>query len=210
MNSNILEEFIIPKCSSKAFIVQKGQGLRVIAHEGKQVADIRFISAHDYREQFSGAISTAWNSNLGIGGVHRLKKLYSKWPWGNEMLTVLDDKVGDHRYNIQCTAMFCKIFGKPPGYSNCADLFDVCLKPYHLSMRDLESDGVFAVFMPYKISDDVDGTIKFALPSCEKGDFIELLAEMNVLVAATSCPDDSIINEYKPKGMKYQILEYLK
>ncbi len=202
----VIEEFIIPKCSSKAFIVKKGQMLRVIAHEGKQVADIRFLNAHDYREQFSGTITAAWNSNQKMGGIHRVKKLYSKWPWGNVMFTVIDDKVGDHRMNIQCTEMLYKILGKPP-HLNCADLFDECLKPYHLSMRDLESDGVFNAFMPYKIADDKDGTIGYDRPSCEKGDYIDFLAEMDVLVAAVSCPGDSIVNDFKPKGMKYQILE---
>ena len=43
----VVEEFIIPKCSSKAFVVKKGQVVRVIAHEGKQVADIRFLNVHD-------------------------------------------------------------------------------------------------------------------------------------------------------------------
>ena len=124
------------------------------------------------------------------------------------MLTVINDKVGDHRFNIQCTPKFCEIFGKP-GYLNCADLFDACLKPYHLSMRDLESDGVFNVFMPYRIADDKNGTILFDRASCEKGDYIEFFAEMDVLVAATSCPDDSIINDNKPKGLKYQIYEYV-
>lgn len=204
----LIEEFIIPKCSSKAFILKKGQVLRIVAYEGKQVADVRFINAKDYREQFSGTLSSAWNSRRGIGGVHRLKNLYSKWPWGNLMLTVIDDKVGDHWFSIQCTKESYEFIGQPD-HINCADLFDECLQPYHLSMRDLESDGVFNVFMPYRIADDENGTIYYIAPSCEKGDSIEFLAEMDVLVAATSCPNDSIINDNKPKGLKYQIYEYL-
>jgi len=203
----LVKEFVIRKKSSKAFVVKKGQVLRVIAHEGRQVADIRFLNAHDYREQFTAAISEAWNSNLKIGGIHRLTHLYSKWPWGNIMLTVIDDKIGDHRFGLQCTEMFCKIFNKPAGSPNCADLFDKCFKPYHLSMRDLESDGVFNVFMPVRIMRGKDGRIGFALPSCKMGDYIDFRAEMDVLVAATSCPDESVINDYQAKGMKYQIFE---
>ncbi len=205
-SGRIVEEFIIPKCSSKAFIVKKGQVLRVISHEGKTVGDLRFLNAHDYREQFSSCVSEAWNSDQGIGGVHKLKKLYSKWPWANVMLTVIDDKVGDHRFNSQCTPFFMEIFDKP-GHLSCADLFDECLKPYHLSMRDLEADGTFNAFMPFRIANDENGTILFDRPSSEKGDYIDFLAEMDVLVAATSCPEDGIITDYKPKGMKYQILE---
>ena len=100
----IVEEFVIPKCSSKAHVVRKGQVLRVIAHEGEQVADIRFLNAHDYREQFAAGYSAALNTRDHIGGVKRIKTLYSKPPWENVMATVIDDKVGDHFFASQCTS----------------------------------------------------------------------------------------------------------
>lgn len=218
-NRKVVEEFVIPKCSSKAFVVKKGQVLRVIAHEGKQVADLRFLNLHDFREQFSGTTSEAWNSDAKLsgkqerGGIHRLEQLYSKWPFANVMLTVIDDKIGDHRMNCQCSPKKFEILGEireigmPVGYISCADLFEQCLKPYHLSMVNLEADGVFNVFMPIRITNDKDGTIEFAPPSCEKDDYIEFLAEKDILVAATSCPEENIVNDYKAKGMKYQILE---
>ena len=76
----LVDEFVIPKCSSKAFLLKKGQVLRVIAHEAKQVADIRFINAHDYREQVASYYSIGLNSIEGIGGNKKIKKLYSKPP----------------------------------------------------------------------------------------------------------------------------------
>lgn len=202
----LVEEFVIPKCSSKAFLVKKGQVLRVIAHEGKQVADIRFLNAHDYREQFSALNSISLNSMEGIGGRKKLKKLYSKPPWQNVMLTVIDDKVGVHVPGSQCIPKNYELMGKP-GHLSCADLFDECLKPYHLSMQDLDSASVFNAFMPVHYQDDENGTMVFQRPACEKGDYIDFLAEMDVLVAATSCPNDSIVNDYQCKGMKYQIFE---
>lgn len=201
-----VEEFIIPKCSSKAFLLKKGQVLRVIAHEGKQVADIRFLNAHDYREQFTASNSVSLNSIEGIGGRRKIKKLYSKPPWLNVMLTVIDDKVGDHLPGSQCTPKHYELMGQP-GHLSCADLFDECLKPYNLSMRDLDSAGVFNVFMPVAYLDDENGTMVFQKPSCEKGNYIDFLAEMDVLVVATSCPNDSIVNDYQCKGMKYQVFE---
>ena len=201
----VVEEFIIPKCSSNAFIVKKGQVLRVIAHEGKQVADIRFLNAHDYREQFAARHSAAMNMAEGIGGIKKLKKLYSKVPWVNVMLTVIDDKVGDHTFSGQCHPKQLKLMGQESTLS-CADLFDECLKPYHLSMKDLDSAGVFNVFMTGRYHDDEYGTIEFLRPACEKGDYIDFLAEMDVLVVTTSCPS-AVFNNGKPKAMKYQILE---
>ncbi len=202
----VVDEFVIPKCSSNAFVVKKGQVLRVIAHEGKQVADIRFLNAHDYREQFAARWSIPLNSAEGIGGMKRIKKLYSKTPWNNVMLTVIDDKVGYHNFGCQCAPKLYEMWGQP-GHLSCADLFDECLKPYQLSMQDLDSAGVFNVFMPVRFLDDENGTMVFEGPSCEKGDYIDFLAEMDVLVAATSCPHDGIVNDYECKGMKYQVFE---
>lgn len=202
----VVEEFVIPKCSSKAFLLKKGQVLRVIAHEAKQVADIRFINAHDYREQVASYYSIGLNSIEGIGGNKKIKKLYSKPPWQNVMLTVIDDKVGKHLMGAQCTPKFYELIGKP-GHLSCSELFERCLEPYHLSFRDLDSAGVFNAFMSVDYLDDEYGTRVLKPPSCEKGDYIDFLAEMDVLVASVSCPDDNIINDYDPKGMKYQILE---
>ena len=47
-----IEEFIIARGTAKAFHLAAGQILRITAHEGKQVADVKFINAHDHREQF--------------------------------------------------------------------------------------------------------------------------------------------------------------
>jgi len=39
----ILNEFVIPKCTGKGFIVKKGEVLRIIDHAGPQVADVIFL-----------------------------------------------------------------------------------------------------------------------------------------------------------------------
>lgn len=188
----------------------KGQLLRVTAHEGKQVADIKFLNANDYREQFSAWWSSSLNSDEGIGGVKRIKKLYSKPPWERVMLTVIDDKVGDHLFNGSCSPRVVELKPEqaPVGGKTCVELFAECLKPYGITLADLDSAGTFNVFMPIRYLDDENGTWQFCRPSCEKGDYIEFLAEIDVLVAATSCPEEDIVNDFEPKAMKYQIFEY--
>jgi len=205
-SQKVVEEFVIPKCSAKAFVVKQGQVLRVIAHEGKQVADIRFLNAHDYREEACPMLSCDFNSRKGIGGHIKLKEIYSKPPWERLMVTVIDDKVGHHFLLGCCTPKMRELEGKK--YTeNCADLFDECLKPYHLSMQDLDWAGVFNLWMVVHFLDDENGTMVFDRPSCEKGNYIDFLAEMDLLVTSTSCPDRSIINDFEPKALKYQILE---
>ena len=201
----VVNEFIIPKCSSKAFIVKKGQVLRVTAHEGKQVADIRFLNDHDYTEEASPLFSRDCNRIEGIGGYKRLKKIYSKPPYENVMVTIIDDKVGHHFLDGCCSRKFRELDGIKR--ITCAELFDECLREYNLSMRDLDWAGVFNLWMVVHYIDDEDGNIVFDHPSCERGDYIDFRAEMDILVAATSCPCDNIINDFKPKALKYQILQ---
>lgn len=204
----VVDEFIIPKCSSRAFDLKKGQVMRVIAHEGKQVADIRFLNRHNFKEQFSAWVTLAIPAWLGQGDRKSIKKLYSRVPWHNHMLTILEDKVnGEHFLSGQCTPRFYEVRQGKPEHISCAVLFDRCLKPYGISMEDLDSVGVFNVFMPVKYIDSEKGLYQFLPPSCEKGDYTEFRAEMDILVAATSCPADDLINDYDPKAMKYQILE---
>jgi len=207
----VVEEFVIPKCSGKAFFVKKGQVLRVIAHEGKQVADIRFLNAHDYREEASPIFSISLNTMEGdIGGAKKLRKIYSKPPWQNVMVTVIDDKIGHHFFEGCCSPKMRELVGDEfvgSGNLTCAELFEECLKPHRISMRDLDWAGVFNLWMVVRYLDDENGTMVFDRPSCEKGDYIDFLAEMDLLVAATSCPNKNIINDFEPKSLKYQILE---
>lgn len=73
-------------------------------------------------------------------------------------------------------------------------------------MEDLDSAGVFNVFLNEII--DEDGTVHMAPPVAKKGDYIDLLAEMDVLVGFSNCPDDiDACNAYECKDMKVQILE---
>ncbi len=48
MSASIISDFIVPKRTGKAFKVNKGQLLRVIECEGKQVASLMFFNEHNY------------------------------------------------------------------------------------------------------------------------------------------------------------------
>ena len=205
----LVEEFIIPKCAAKAFELKKGQILKAIAHEGPQVADIKFLNAHDYKEQFVAQWSGFLNGLEGLGGRKKIKKLYSKPPWERVMLTVIDDPNGDHILASSCSERCVDLWPElaPEGGKTCMDLFAEVLRPYGITISDLDSAGTFDLFMPTRYVDDEFGSWKIVPPTCKKGDYIEFRAEMDILVAATSCPDSNEINDFKCKGLKYQIFE---
>lgn len=77
---DLLEEFVIPKCDARAFPLLQGQRLRVIAHEGKQVADLKFINLHDHKEQFAAYWSVLLNATEGTNVGQQITKLWSKRP----------------------------------------------------------------------------------------------------------------------------------
>ena len=77
MTQNVIQDVVVPKCSGKTMRVEKGQIFRIIAHEGKQVVDLTFLNADNYKEQFAAEHSSVLNSLKGLGGYYRFCLLYT-------------------------------------------------------------------------------------------------------------------------------------
>ena len=208
MTLNIISEFIVPKATGKAFIVKKGQVLRVICHQGPQVADIVFFNAHNYQEQFSARSSALMNSLEGIGGMRKITKLYSQPPWENVMLTVIDDPVGVHILSGHYSRKDWELNPKlnPLGGRTCSDNFEDCLAEFGITLADMESIGVFNAFMNFDVDED-GKNYRIAPPTAKKGDYIDFLAEIDVLVGFSNCPDQDEVNDFECKDMKVLIFE---
>ena len=204
-----IESFVLPSCSGTAFVLNRGQRLRVIEHEGKQVASLMFFNAHDHREQFMAEFSGGLNyAHPDRPGTHyRVGKLYSKVPFENVMLTMTHNEIGDHFLGTHCTSTMMEILGAP-GHRTCTDNFSEALSQHGLSLEDVYSPSVLNAFANVRIDPRGDGTIRIEAPRSERGDYIELLAEMDVLVAVSACPDDvSAMNDYACKAIGLEIFE---
>ena len=212
MSNELVKEFTVPKCSGAAFIVEAGQHLRVIESEGKQVAGLMFFNAHNYKEQFmaefSGGLNYFQPPELGkVGSHYRLGELYSKVPYENLMLTVTDNKIGDHFLGTHCSRLMMEALGAP-GHRSCSDNFSDALKDFGMELEDVYSPSVINVFANVTIDQKGDGTAHIKPPRSIKGDYIEFLAEMDVLVALSACPDDqSPMNDHVCKSIGIQIYE---
>lgn len=207
MPSKVIHDFVIPKCAGKAFKVNKGEMFRVIEHEGKQVASLMFFNAHNYKEQFMAEFSGGLNyfHPSHLGSHYRLSKLYSKVPYENVMLTVTDNKIGDHFLGTHCTRTMMEIW-KAPDHRSCSDNFTDALKEFGLALEDIYSPSVFNAFANVRIDPKGAGTVRIEPPRSEQGDYIEFLAEMDVLVAVSVCPDDkSAMNDHLCKPIRIQI-----
>ena len=212
MAEKIIHEFVIPKSTGKAFRVNKGQVFRVVEHEGKQVASLMFFNANNYKEQFmaefSGGLNYFQPPDLGsVGSHYRLGELYSKVPYENVMLTVTDNKIGDHFLGTHCTKTTMEVL-QVPGHRSCSDNFSDALCEFGLQLEDIYSPSVLNAFANVRIDTKGDGAISIGAPRSEKGDYIEFKADMDVLVAVSACPDDqSAINDYLCKAIGIQIME---
>ena len=210
MSNQLLEEFTVPKCSGKAFIVEAGHYLRVIESEGKQVAGVMFFNAHNYKEQFMAEFSGGLNyfrppEPGKMGSHYRLGELYSKVPYENLMLTVTDNKIGDHFLGTHCSKLMMEVLGAP-GHRSCTDNFSDALKEFGMELEDVYSPSIINVFANVTIDQKADGEVHIRPPRSVKDDYIEFLAEMDVLVAVSACPDDqSPMNDHECKSIGIQI-----
>lgn len=201
MNKKVVKELIIPASEGRSFTVKKGQVLRIIEMEGVQAVDLIAFNQHDLKESLS-----VWLTRQQSKSFTKAEKIYSKLPAANLMFTVLNYRPGIFWLSPgRCNRLTYKNFHSVKGYhKNCQDTLAGCIKEYGLSGYDVPE--VLNIFMNVKFTED--GSYQFSASPVKKGDYIDLLAEMDCLVAISACPDDlSSYNDFTPKPLKIQWLE---
>ena len=140
-SATIVKEQIIPPKEYLGIELRKGQRLRIIDVEGKQVPDMVCFNLKDPAEKLScnnsRLIQKRWK--LTTGNV-----LYSDE--GNEMLTIVDDTVGTHHASGGCCnepANFRR-YGLH-GTRNCRENLTLAAKPLGITQKDIP--GAFCPFM---------------------------------------------------------------
>lgn len=207
MSGTVVEEFLVPECSGKAFRVTEGQTLRVIQEEGGQVASLLVLNAHDYREQGMARFSGNLSEMLKTGNHYRLGTVFSKVPYERPMLTVTVDTVGHHFLGPHCTRRMMELWGVP-GHRSCTDNYHDALAEFGLALDDVYSPASINLFANPHIESIGDGRLTMSPPIAKKGDHVDFLAEMDILVALSACPDDvSAQNGGCCKPVRVQILE---
>ena len=199
MAEKLVNELIIPRSEGRAFEVLKGQLLKVIAIEGPQVGDMTALNLRDFREKFNALVTSSYNGKCFM----KATKLYGGPPGLNVMMSVTDDPVGVHWTHGRCTRLTYTLLHGIENHRNCQDNIAEALSPYGISEYDVPFD-TFNLFM--KVQVDGNGYYTFGPSPAKKGDYIDFVAEMDVLVAISACPQDQTsINEYLPKPLKVEI-----
>ncbi len=175
-----LNEHQIAAQTGTAFTVQKGQIIRIIDVEGQQVADLVCFAGQNQLEYLSSGRSIDYNEklNLSTGDI-----LYSSR--SNPMLSITRDPVGRHDFLFApCSQeMFRLTYNTTGPHPNCLDNLANSLSAY--GIRDDQIPTAFNIFMNVAISPT--GRVSVETPLSEAGDFIDLRAEMDLIVGVSAC-----------------------
>ncbi|BDT68104.1 hypothetical protein os1_22860 [Comamonadaceae bacterium OS-1] len=183
--------------------VYAGQTLRILDLEGNQAVDTLFYCAANSEERYSAADTIARNGQLylGLGS-----KLYSSA--GRVMLTITADTCGRHdTLGGACSSESNTVryaLDKRPMHS-CRDSFMHALCHCHeagalgLGKRDIAPNINFFMNVPVT----PEGRLSFEDGISGAGKYVELRAEMDVVVLISNCPQlNNPCNGYNPTPIR--------
>jgi len=171
---------IVPACTAIALSMTRGQILRIIGIEGQQAADLIAYRLHAPNEALSTEITVLIlrTSNPSIG-----QTLYStEW---NPMLTIVADTVGTNYLPGAICSEEANFFRYGVrGTPNCRDNLGAAVAPWGITKRQVQ--GAFAAFL--NMAYLPDGRTEIQLPVSRPADYVELRAEMDLVIGLSACP----------------------
>ena len=193
--------FHIPAQTGTAFMIRAGQTARIIDVEGEQVADMFCVSKDEHDELLSSGHTMDYNGKIFLtqGDV-----LYSSK--SNPMFSIVADQVGKHiMLYTPCTQeMFARSYGIKKAHPNCFDNLAKDLGAY--GIRFSPHSIPLNIFMNIEIHSE--GAITIHPPRSKAGDYIDLKAEMDLIVALSAC-SAGLCNNFKWTPIEVEIFDRL-
>jgi urea carboxylase-associated protein 1 len=197
----ILDE-IIPAGAPWLGTVCRGETFRIVDVEGNQAVDTLFFNAANSEERYSAADTVRSQGNLYLTtGTQLLSNE------GNVMLTIVADTCGRHdTLGGACSAESNTVryaLGKRSMHS-CRDNFLLAMarSGVGLSKRDLPSNINFFMNVPVT----PQGALTFADGISGAGRYVEMQAEMDVIVLISNCPQlNNPCNAYDPTPVRVMV-----
>ena len=191
-------EIIEPR-TGVAFILKKGQLLKVTDIQGEQVSDFVCFNLNDKREYLSSGRTMDYAENIFLTKGH---PFYSNR--SNIMFNIKEDTVGKHDFLLTpCSAdTFRIIYGHTTPHRGCFGNLAEALAPY-----GIEPDAIpicFNIFMHVTVNGDT-GKIDVLPPKSKAGDFIVIEAHMDLVIGMTACSAE-MSNNYSFKPIGYEIV----
>jgi len=180
------------------FGLKEGQTIRIIDPEGEQVSDLMAFACvgpgrADASEWLSSGRTIDYNNTIYQTTGH---VLYSNR--SNPMFTIARDRVGRHDFLLTpCSPeTFEMLYEDHEGYHpSCFENLTKNLAPFGVGGDDIPT--TFNAFMNVEVSPS--GEITIGPPLSKPGDFLDLRAEMDLVVGVTACSAEKSNNHaFKP------------
>ncbi len=192
----------IPARAPWSAVVKKGQSLRIVDTHGQQAVDTLFYNAHDLQERYSGqdTLRAQGSAYIGIG-----TQLISSE--GRVMARVTADSCGLH--DTCAGACSCESntvrFGHGTKYQHaCRENFIIEAAKHGLTKRDIVPNLNFFMNVPF----DTTGNFTVVDGVSKPGDYIEMIAEMDVLCLISNCPQvNNPCNGFFPTPIQVMIFD---
>jgi len=188
-------DFTIPAGEPWLHEVRMGQTLRILDLKGNQAVDTLFYNARDPAERYSAVDTLRAQGSIYLTTGSQLLSTD-----GNLMLTIVADTCGRHdTLGGACAAESNQVryaLEKRPMH-NCRDNYLLALaeSDYDMGKRDLTSNINFFMNVPIT----PEGGLTFEDGISHAGKYVELRAEMDVIVLVSNCPQlNNPCNAYNP------------
>ncbi len=182
--------------------VAKGQTFRIVDLEGNQAVDTLFYSAADTSERYS-----ATDTMRAQGAIYLTTGTVLRSNLGRPMLTITEDTCGRHDTlggACSCESNTVRYAIEKRYMHSCRDSFLAALAKHDvgLSKRDLPSNINFFMNVPVT----PQGGLTFEDGISAAGRYVQMRAEMDVLVLISNCPQlNNPCNAYNPTPIRVQV-----
>lgn len=190
-------EIKVPPRDARAFEVPAGHIFRIVSTEGPQVGDLNLWNAHDLSERFfSGKTRALHATHVSTGD-----RLWSTLPFLRPLATITHDTLGWYGWDAdgggvhdvigtRCDPYTSRLLSGGEYHHCCHSNLTRALAAHRgISLAEAEPHihDVLNVFMCTGFTRDTHQYFMKASP-VRPGDFIELFAETDLLVALSACP----------------------
>lgn len=185
--------------SGVAFILPKGQRLKVIDPQGEQVSDLVAFNRDDTEEVISNGRTFDYLSKIFLTAGDSIYSNRSR-----VMFEIVEDTVGRHDFLLTpCSAdTFRIIYGHEHPHRGCFGNLAAALEPYGIGPDRIPC--AFNVFMNVPV-DGETGVLKVEPPLSRAGDHLTIEAKMDLIIGLTACSAEQS-NNFSFKPIDYDIL----
>jgi uncharacterized protein len=200
--ANVAYQIDVPAGEPWIYELRKGQYFRIVDLHGNQAVDTLFYNAHDYSDRYSAQDTIREQGNIYLTTGSKLRSSA-----GNVLMTIVADTCGRHdtlggacanesnmvRYAIEkrhmhaCRSSFLKAIAE---------------WGHGMTKRDITSNINFFMNVPVT----PNGKLTFEDGISEPGKYVEMRAEMDVLVLISNCPQlNNPCNAYDPTPIRVMV-----